>query len=162
MSNAKDNEFFLPYPQGKTQQKLLGARLILIRGLPGSGKSTFANHLVDWLEEFHATKAYHWEADMWMLNANGEYEYRQEWLAKAHGDCQTAARLTVTSNRIAIVSNTFVRLWELQPYLAITQHCVVLKMSNAYGSNHNVPQDAMERMASKWENFEGEIDASNW
>jgi len=42
--------------------------LVIIRGLPGSGKSTFAKKFVE--------KGFkHYEADMWMVDKDGNYSF---------------------------------------------------------------------------------------
>ena len=88
------------------------AKLIIIRGIPGSGKSTMAKKMV---AEGQADT--HWETDMFFLNERGEYIFNRNQLSDAHRKCQEKVRQDLEYNRRVIVSNTFVKKWEMQPYI---------------------------------------------
>lgn len=129
------------------------AQLILLRGLPGSGKSTFAKLLTS---EFRSDIV-HYEADQYFMNS-GVYKYEPGKLAAAHDWC-----LNVTINMLehgvsVIVSNTFTRMWEMQPYLDAARRLnvkvTVLHVEGDHGNIHNVPEQQVTRMRDRWEKYQ--------
>lgn len=125
--------------------------LVIIRGLPGSGKSTLARN------EFYTYV--HLEADMYHMVA-GEYKFVGDRVHLAHKWCQETCRIFLNSGLSVVVSNTFTTLKEIQPYadmaqeLGIPMH--VYRMTENYGSIHNVPVDVIEKMKNRFQPFEGE------
>lgn len=124
------------------------ANLILIRGLPGSGKSTMAKEYVE--------KGYvHFEADMYFVDERGNYLYDKSKIRDAHLWCQakTKYHLEVLQDDV-VVSNTFVKKWELKPYLALNADIVKIITANGrYANIHGVPDEVISRMESNWESF---------
>lgn len=83
--------------------------LLLIRGLPGSGKTTMAKK--------YAQAGYvHCEADQY-FEVDGEYRFDGIKLRAAHDDCLRRAIAALDAGRSVVVSNTFTRRWEMAPYL---------------------------------------------
>lgn len=125
--------------------------LILIRGLPGSGKSTFARDY----------DIRHYEADMFFIQPDGEYEFNPGLIKQAHEWCQTSVRCALYARHDVVVSNTFTTLKEMQPYIDFAKNCgaelKVYRMTGNYGSIHNVPEETIERMRNRFEDYEGEI-----
>lgn len=80
--------------------------LTLIRGLPGSGKTTFAKTL----------GCSYFSADDWMTDDCNRYKFVPERLTYAHGKCQDAAELLLDRGESCAVANTFSCRWEIQPY----------------------------------------------
>ena len=124
-------------------------KLIIVRGLPGSGKSTFAKKL---------GIPSHYEADMyWGPN----YEFDITKLKDAHLWCQSKVRNCLEEGNDCIVSNTFTTLREMNPYLEMVNdlgaEVEVFKMNGNYGSIHNVPKETVKRMKNRWEDLKGEI-----
>ena len=120
--------------------------LTLIRGLPGSGKSTMARKIaID-------TGALHVEADMWL-------DYSQQRnphaVGMARDICQARARNTLAFGASVVVSNTFTQQWEMQPYLDMARHygaqVEIITATGDYGSIHNVPAEAIQAMRERWE-----------
>lgn len=124
--------------------------LLLIRGVPGSGKSTLARMLCADAPSFHA------EADQYFM-VNGKYEFKPERLQQAHADCIARVEHAMVSgqfDRVA-VSNTFTRLWELEPYITLATRLgwryAVIHMETIHQNEHGVPTEAVKQMLHRWE-----------
>ena len=126
----------------------MGNKLLLIRGLPGSGKSTLAKHLADTCGFFHV------EADMW-FSKDGDYKFIPQEIANAHDWCNKQAAFALENGKNVVVSNTFTQYWEIEPYESMAR-CLaksfwILECTANYGSVHNVPDEAYQRMKNRWE-----------
>jgi adenylate kinase family enzyme len=69
---------------------------VLIRGLPGSGKSTMAREMVSAGYE-------HFEADMYSM-IDGVYSYDASRIRDAHAWCQQETRQALAGGRCVVVS----------------------------------------------------------
>ena len=130
--------------------------LFIVRGLPGSGKSTLAKTLVS------EPALYHHEADQFFISKNGEYVYDPNLIGKAHQFCYNIVKANMIGEIPKIVvSNTFTRLWEIEPYVELAKEygyaVEVIRMTGDYGSIHNVPESVIKAMADRFEDFKGEI-----
>jgi predicted kinase len=118
-------------------------KLILIRGIPGSGKTTYAKTL--------GIKD-HYEADQWFENNGG---YNPTKIKQAHEWCQTQTFMAMKANRDVVVSNTFCRVWEMQSYIDMakqTDHEVIIKtMTGEYQNIHGVPDEKVIQMKNRFE-----------
>jgi predicted kinase len=124
------------------------AKLTLIRGLPGSGKSTYAKTL----------DCIHYEADQFFETEAGEYVYDIKLIAAAHDWCYSKTVRALRRGHDVTVSNTFTKLWELNRYLAIPGllpdvEVEIVEMRTQYGTIHNVPEDKLAQMAARWEDI---------
>lgn len=129
--------------------------LILIRGLPGAGKSTLAAHL----QRAMLGDAVVLEADQFFM-VKGEYVFDRTKLRAAHFWCQEQTGSMLDRGKTVIVANTFTTKWELFPYFDIARNrcimpTVILCQSN-YKSIHNVP---VETVVAMKERFEYNIDS---
>jgi predicted kinase len=125
--------------------------LYLIRGLPGSGKSTFSEKLASNL------LGRRYEADMFHYNEDGVYDWKPERVAKAHSWCQDKVRRDMEDMFMDIVvSNTFTTEKELKPYLELAaEHgykVTSLVVENRHGNSsiHGVPEDTMAKMKNRF------------
>ena len=125
---------------------LKASGLTLIRGLPGSGKSTFAKYM----------NGVHAEADQYFYTG-GSYVFDPSKLAAAHSQCLTKAVDALKSDESVVVANTFTTFKEMAPYLEAARqygaNVVVLNMKTQYEGVHNVPQAAVDRMKARWYDF---------
>ena len=124
------------------------SKLILIRGLPGSGKSTMASKIAV------STGALHVEADMWVDYST---PYSPEAAKRAHAICQSQARNALVCGSSVVVSNTFTQVWEMQPYLDMAKQyraqVEIITATGDYKSIHNVPDDVIQAMRDRWEEY---------
>lgn len=137
-------------------------KLILIRGLPGSGKSKLAE-TIKWLG-FYAETAnigdhwYHFEADMYHIK-NGVYDWKPENVVAAHAWCRGEADCALSQGGNVIVANTFTRLWEMNPYIEMAKkykaELTVLTVEGNHGNVHDVPDEVIEKMRKRWEKYDG-------
>ncbi|AFY61895.1 AAA family ATPase [Synechococcus sp. PCC 6312] len=123
--------------------------LVIIRGLPGAGKTDLAKRL---------TK-YECSADDFPnLYNNGQLE--KILVSAAHDWCQENIKEYLEvydNNEIVAVHNTFCQNWEIKPYIEMAQKhghdfCVVT-VEGDHGSIHNVPPDIMQAMKERWQSF---------
>lgn len=121
--------------------------LILIRGLPGSGKTTFAKK--------HFPGYVRVEADDYFYNTYDEYEFDASKLAQAHKQCKIRVTAALLHGADVVVSNTFTTKKEIQPYLdmgkTLGRRVQVITLENDYGSVHNIPKKTFEKMKARFE-----------
>jgi predicted kinase len=139
--------------------------LIIVRGLPGAGKSTIANTFgapVREADKFDGLYTFH---------ESGEVEFHgmtvmqdcELMVSHAHQWCQACIREDLASDEpVAVVANTFVQGWEFTPYLEMAREAgariVVIDVFDAGMTNaelaesntHGVPEGAIARMRSNW------------
>lgn len=122
-------------------------KLVLIRGIPGSGKTTEAM-------KFVKAGFAHCEADHFFETPNG-YEFDPQKIAEAHRHCQDTASMLLRVGRDVVVSNTFSRLWEMAPYVQMADRygaeLEVIEMTGRFQNVHGVPDEAIQRMIDRWE-----------
>ncbi len=124
--------------------------LYLIRGLPGAGKSTFAEALMHTSEHI-----YHIEADMWFDYVNnGVFDASK--LKQAHEYCQHFCHGTLALGADCIVSNTSTTEAEVKTYQDIAEQYgakfVSLIVENRHGNKsiHDVPESTMQKMRRRF------------
>ena len=121
--------------------------LVLIRGLPGSGKSTMAK-----LFGLHGYR--HFESDQF-FELRGKYVYDPRNAKKAHEWCYNMVERTMRKGRQVVVSNTFVTVRDMQPYLALAKKALVIQANGKWKNTHGVTDQTVAKMASEWEPFVG-------
>ena len=127
------------------------SKLILVRGLPGSGKSAYAGTLSDYV----------FEADSYFISSKGVYTFDPTKLKEAHLSCLLRTANCILNGDSAVVANTFTQRWEMEPYFTLGRlmgvEVEVHKCVGDYQNIHGVPPEAIERMRARWEDYEGEV-----
>jgi predicted kinase len=120
--------------------------LILVRGLPGAGKSTFATLL----------GGAHIEADMFFIQ-DGEYKFDASKLKEAHEWCRAKTEDTMKHGYNIVVSNTFTMGWEMAPYFELAEKygyqtsCLIVENRHNGENIHGCPVDKIEQMEDRFE-----------
>lgn len=137
--------------------------LSLVRGLPGAGKTTMAREFLESAREIHQLfgppgpfSGSHFEADMYFMQPGGRYGFNPEDLSRAHRWCIESARIAMAHDCMyVVVSNTFTTGKELKEYLDNAERygysVTICSVRSQYGSIHDVPQAAMDRMYGRWQ-----------
>jgi len=131
-------------------------KLIIIRGIPGTGKSTLAKQML------HAGEAdAHYEADMYFIK-DGVYKFDANKIKYAHEWCfETARHALLTYEEDVIVSNTFTQKWEAQRYIDMAKangiEVIIRTLTMEFGSVHNVPEESINKMRERFV-----MDTSDW
>lgn len=126
--------------------------LYIVRGLPGSGKSTFAKSI----------GGIHIEADQFFME-NGKYNFDITKIKLAHKYCQNQTEAWMKTDGVQVdntnivVSNTFTQEWEMEPYFKIAEdfgyRVFTIIVENRHGGKniHDVPEDKLEQMKNRFE-----------
>ena len=127
--------------------------LILIRGMPGSGKTTLAHMLLKGLRA-DGWSVEHLEADYFFIDGDGEYQFDKALLKEAHEWCLREFKQHILSS-VVIVSNTFSTQKEMDPYLkwaaGLYIPIQVIECHGDFGSKHNVPEHTTREMKKRWQ-----------
>jgi predicted kinase len=122
--------------------------LYIVRGLPGSGKSTFAQTL----------ECPVFEADMFFVNSQGVYNFDFTRIKDAHAWCQEMVEDHMFNQHEKIaVSNTFTQEWEMEPYYALAKQwnykvfSIIVENRHGGVNEHNCPEETIQKMKDRFE-----------
>lgn len=124
--------------------------LILLRGLPGSGKTTLAGILSDKLHPVFSI-------DQYFMKEDGTYEFRFNENHLAYKACEENTRRAMQSGTPKIfVENTFTIDWEIEPYFKLAAeynyrlHIVTVENYHGGKNSHEVTDEQLQKMAAKY------------
>lgn len=122
-SPKKENSPFSEKLQQVGENIRKGYRImVLMRGLPGSGKTYTAQSIVNKFVELRPpfTKCgdFIFSTDDYFYNSKGVYKYNVKRLSEAHNFNQKRVRdMAVIGFSPIIVDNTNLKMWEMEPYV---------------------------------------------
>jgi predicted kinase len=130
--------------------------LFLVRGLPGSGKTSFATAI--WNDYAVC------EADKFFYDKEGNYNFDSSKLKDAHAWCKNEVETRMKDHQVnqqyypeIAVSNTFTQEWEMEDYFKLAEKygykVVSLIIENRHGGQnvHGVPEDKLQIMKNRFQ-----------
>lgn len=124
-------------------------KLRIIRGLQGSGKSTFAKTF----------GCLHIENDMFRMK-NGEYLFDDRSSRSVKHQCFRFVEEALKVGIDVCVSNVFVRSVDVQAYVDLGKRygadVEVYKIVGCHKNTHGVPEGIVNGMKKRWEDYRGE------
>jgi len=135
--------------------------LILIRGLPGAGKTTFAQMLNSKIWDVHIE--YICTDDFFMVD--GEYKFDPSKLVEFHTKCLQQVEWWMMPTKdgtnpihTIFVHNTFTRFdIEMKPYYDLAKeynwniHSLIMENRHSSSNVHNVPERTIANMRDRFE-----------
>jgi predicted kinase len=128
--------------------------IIIVRGTPGAGKTTFANAIAKPWQIF--------EADQFFTK-KGEYKFDGSKLKDAHNWCKKRVHYWMHPSifgsiffRKIVVSNTFTQDWEMRYYQIIAKkygykvYTIIVENRHGGINTHGVPDDKLEIMHKRF------------
>ncbi len=126
--------------------------LILLRGLPGSGKTTLAKVLSE-----NNTYPIFSVDDFFTNAATGEYTFNFKDNHLAYKQCEQFTKDAMQQNRTKVfVHNTFTMDWELEPYFKLAAEfnyvlfVVTVENHHNHKNTHEVSDEQLQKMAEKY------------
>jgi predicted kinase len=122
--------------------------LILLRGLPGAGKSTYAKTIGSIILE----------ADQYFVDPKTqEYKFDASKIKDAHADCQRKCEEWMKCGYQIVVSNTFTQEWEMEVYYKLAEqygyrvYSLIVENRHNGINEHGVSEDKLEQMRNRFE-----------
>jgi len=129
--------------------------LILLRGIPGSGKTTLGHVILKWMSSDTTDVL---SSDDFFMDEKGNYNFDITKIKEAHNDCQVrcANKMKNEFSKI-VVANTFTQEWEMKTYYEMAErynyrvHSVIVENRHGGVNEHNVPDETIEKMRNRFE-----------
>jgi ABC-type molybdenum transport system ATPase subunit/photorepair protein PhrA len=135
---------------------MIPKNLILLRGLPGAGKSTFAKTM--WSEYVGC------EADKFFVGEDGVYRFDATKLREAHQWCRNEVETFMSDNQAnahfysnIVVSNTFTQEWEMEEYYKLAEKygykvfSIIVENRHGGVNEHGVPDEKLKQMKDRFQ-----------
>lgn len=122
--------------------------LVLVMGLPGSGKTVIAKKLASEKGLIHI------EADQFFIdNDTGEYTFDHSLLETAHKWCLAETKRLLDEGQRVVVANTFGTTKSRKSYFKLGHRVAVHTATGQYKSIHDLSHDIVERMRECWQPY---------
>jgi hypothetical protein len=131
--------------------------LIIVRGLPSSGKTTIAKILT-------ASQGVAISVDEFMTSPSGEYEFSKSAFIEAQTQCKNLCLDLMKGNTsLIVVHNTLAQAWEAEPYFEMANEFgYLVQVMNLYDggltdadlanrSVHNMPVHLIQKTRQRWD-----------
>lgn len=126
-------------------------KVTVVRGCPGSGKSTFAR------KHFQCCIL---ENDQFQI-IDGKYCWSAEGTKAAMSLCRRIAEEILRNGSDVCICNTFTKKRFVEGYRQLAEHYgaefEVIRMTGEFKNTHNVPQFILDNMKKSFEDWPGEI-----
>ena len=130
----------------------MSKEIILLRGIPGAGKSTLAGVISKGDPSIIVS------ADMFFEDEDGNYKFNARDLPYAHKWSRNQVEFMMNDEYpLIIVANTFVMEWEFKEYYELASkygyrvHSVICENRHGSKSIHDVPADKIEIMRGNFQ-----------
>ena len=123
-----------------------------VRGASGSGKSTFVKR--NFKNIFHLENDYFFYKD-------GKYEWNGKLIPNAIKWVENSLRVALANGMDVVISNTFVLKSHLDPLVNLAKSrgakVDIFRMVGSFKNAHDVPEEIVQSMKNRMEDYEGEI-----
>ena len=135
--------------------------LYCVRGVAGSGKSTFAKTLGCPVYEadqyFMVHRDFETNEIIGRNQTNGVYNFDPTKLKEAHESCRRSVESSMIDSLPKIaVANTFTQEWEMESYFELakkynyTVFTIIIENRHNGKNVHNVPEDKIQQMKNRF------------
>jgi predicted kinase len=128
--------------------------LLLVRGVPGAGKTSFIDLLKD---NGLGLDVNAYSADDWMVDKRGEYKFDSDKLKQVHDQCQAAVEWDMADgHNLIAVHNTLSTESEIEPYTTLAKKydyrviSIILERRHSGVNGHGVPRTTIIKMAKRF------------